>query len=185
MSAPKALIFHGTYGSEKENWFPWLQEELMMAGWQVAVPTLPTPEGQSLENWKQALKEQVSSFREADVLIGHSCGGSFALRLLEEGLIQPKQTILAGAIINVMNNEFDELVKTFIDRPFNWSTIKENCDNTIIFHGDNDPYVPLSQAETISTKLDAPLHIVKGGGHINAEAGYTKFPEILDIIDAE
>ncbi len=181
----KALIFHGTMGSPKGNWFLWLQDHLMLQGWQVAVPALPTPEEQSLHNWKQALKKQVPGFQEADVLIGHSCGGTFVLKLLEEGIIQPKQALLVGTVIDMINNEFDALNKSFIDESFDWPSIKENCDNTVVFHGDNDPYVPLSQAEEISEKLNAPLQIIKNGGHINTDSGYTEFPEILNFINAE
>ena len=179
----KALIFHGTYGSPQGNWFEWLQEHLMMEGWQVAIPTLPTPEEQSLDNWKQALATQVPGFQDVDVMIGHSCGGSFALRLLEEGLAQPQQTILVSAVIDALGNQFDELNKSFVDMSFDWEKIKSACENIIVFHGDNDPYVSLSQAETISTKLSAPLTLIKDGGHINADAGYTEFPEILEFLD--
>ncbi|GAG44616.1 unnamed protein product, partial [marine sediment metagenome] len=32
------LIIHGTYGHPKENWFPWLKEELEILGEKVYVP---------------------------------------------------------------------------------------------------------------------------------------------------
>ncbi len=180
----KALIFHGTQGSPQGNWFQWLQEQLMIEGWQVAVPTLPTPDNQSLENWKQALAAQVPGFHDVDVVIGHSSGGTFALRLLEEGLVKPKQTILVSTVIDTINNnEYDTLNKSFIDAPFEWSKIKKNCKDVIVFHGDNDPYVSLSQAETISENLDAPLNIIKDGGHLNAESDYTEFSELLDVLN--
>lgn len=180
----KALIFHGTLGFPQGNWFPWLQEELLMQGWEVAVPTLPTPEDQSLDNWKQALTNQVPGFEQADILIGHSCGGAFTLRLLEEKMIQPKHTILVSTVIDIINNnKLDNLNASFIDKPFNWPAIKKNCGNVTVFHGDNDSYVPLTQAETISEKLDTSLHIIKDGGHINTESGYTEFPEILEYLN--
>jgi predicted alpha/beta hydrolase family esterase len=179
----KALIFHGTQGTPQGNWFAWLQEHLMIQGWQVAVPTLPTPEDQSLENWTVALEEQVPSFAEADLIIGHSCGGAFALRLLEGNIITPEQTILVGTVIDTLGNQFDALNKSFVDTPFNWDSIKENCEDITVFHGDNDPYVPLSQAETLSENLQAPLYVIQNGGHINADAGYTEFPDLLDFIN--
>ena len=156
----------------------------MMEGWQAAVPALSTPEYQSLENWKRALAEQVPAYAEADLLIGHSLGGTFILRLLESDLIKRKQVILVSTLIDEINNEeYDSLNKSFIDTSFQWNKIKENCGKVFVFHGDDDPYVPMSQAETISKELDAPLQIIKGGGHINADSGYTEFPEILDVID--
>ena len=150
----KALIFHETLGSPQGNWFPWLQEELLMQGWEVAVPVLPTPENQSFNSWKQALGEQVPGFQEAYILIGHSLGATFILRLLEEGLIQPKQAILVSTVINNINKvEYDSLNVSFIDKPFDWPAIKKNCNNIAVFHGDNDPYVPVAQAKIISQNL--------------------------------
>ena len=46
-----AIIIHGTYGNPDENWFPWLKIELEKIGYQVYVPTFPTPENQNLEAW--------------------------------------------------------------------------------------------------------------------------------------
>lgn len=179
----RALIFHGTHGSPAGNWFPWLQEELMMQGWQVAAPKLPTPDGQSIDGWIEALKDQIPGYAEADVLVGHSCGGTFALRLLEKNLVEPDQTILVSCLIDqIKNEEYDSLNSSFIDHPFDWSVIKNACEDITIFHGDDDPYVSKSQAETISEKLDAPLHFIKDGGHLNADTGYTSFPALLDSI---
>ncbi len=178
----KVLIFHGTHGSPQGNWFPWLQQCLTEKGHVVHVPALPTPQDQSLQNWKRALLEQVPDFEKADLMIGHSCGGSFALRLLEEALIQPKQTILVSAVIGALGNQFDALNKSFIDAPFDWKKIGVRCDDISIFHGKDDPYVPTTHAETISEQLNAALHMIENGGHLNAEAGYLEFPDLLKAI---
>ena len=42
------FIFHGTGGYPKENWFPWLKQQLEIKGFNVTVPQFPTPEGQSV-----------------------------------------------------------------------------------------------------------------------------------------
>ena len=78
----KALIFHGTLGSPEGNWFPWLQDHLMMQGWQVATPKLPTPDNQSYDNWKAALEEQVPGFSDVDIVFGHSCGGFICAQII-------------------------------------------------------------------------------------------------------
>ncbi len=45
------IIIHGTGGSPKGNWFPWLKEILENEGCKVFIPRFPTPENQSLESW--------------------------------------------------------------------------------------------------------------------------------------
>jgi len=179
----KALIFHGTHGTPQGNWFQWLQEHLMVQGWQVATPKLPTPEGQSYDNWKTALEEQVPGFADVDVVFGHSCGGSFVLRLLEDNLIQPQKSYLIATVITPTGHGLDELNSTFIDPGFNWEKIKTACDDFVIFQGSDDPYVSMEQAETLSKNLGTPIQLLEKAGHINADAGYTDFPEILDFID--
>jgi hypothetical protein len=184
-TSPKALIFHGTLGSPQHNWFGWLQEELMMEGWQVAVPALPTPDDQSLANWTQALKDQISDLSDLELIVGHSLGATFAMRLIEGGFIKPKKLILVSAVINAINNEeYDSLNESFIKAPFNWNKIKGGCSDITLIHGSDDPYVPLKHAEECADRLGIPLLLVEKGGHLNSESRFDNFPELLDIIHA-
>jgi len=181
--SPKALIFHGTLGTPQSNWFGWLQEELMIDGWQVAVPALPTPDNQSLENWTSTLQNQITDLNDLDLIVGHSLGATFAMRLIEAGIVSPKKLILVSALIEKINNdEYDTLNKSFITTPFSWKKIKERCDDITLIHGSDDPYVPSKQAETIADGLDIPLLMVENGSHLNSESGFDDFPELLDII---
>lgn len=180
----KVLIFHGTLGSPEINWFPWLSTLLIKQGWDVSVPNFPTPKGQSPKQWKQALQEQVTNPQDADIVIGHSTGALFAMRLLEEGFIRPQKIILVSGLIDKINNaEYDVLNEPFVNTLFDWHSIKENSREIIILAGDNDPYVPMVQTETIALNLQSPIHIIKNGGHLNGESGYTEFPEILEYLD--
>jgi len=183
--ADKGLIFHGTHGSPEGNWFGWLQDELMMEGWQVAVPKFPTPEDQSLKNWTSALEAQISDLNDIDLVVGHSSGATFALRLIEAEIIKPEQLILVSAVIDTIDNdEYDRLNESFIEQEFDWARIKQNCGDIILIHGDNDPYVPLNQPEMIADQLDIPLNLMKDGGHLNSESGFDDFPELMDFIHA-
>ena len=46
----------------------------------------------------------------------------------------------------------------------------------------NDPYVKYDVEKEFADKLTDKQHVIKNGGHINAETGYTKFEEILKEI---
>lgn len=180
----RVFIFHGTLGSPEGNWFPWLKSVLEEKNWDVFVPRLPTPD-QSQKKWEMALLEQIIKPRETDIIIAHSSGATFALRLLEkEWLYHPKKVILVSGLIDKIGNaEYDILNAPFIDKPFDWKTIKKCCSKRVtVLHGDNDPYVPIEQAEEVAKNLEVPLQIIKNGGHLNAESGYTEFSEILDFI---
>lgn len=180
----KAVICHGTLGSPSGNWFPWLRDILIEKGWDVSVPTLPTPDNQTIDGWITTLKNQKVALDDVDIIIGHSLGATFILRLLGLGLINPQKTILVSGLIGEINNaEYDQLNAPFINSPYGWSDIRRASQNFVLLHGDNDPYVPLKQAEEIAKNLNIPLYAIKDGGHLNAEAGYREFPEILEHLN--
>lgn len=180
---PKAIIIHGSKGSPEGNWFPWLAEKLSQHGYTTYVPRMPTPEGQSLSSWREAFNDQVGILESDSIVIGHSTGALFVLRLLES-IKEPINTavVVAGLTKKIGLPEYDNLNTTFINHPFNWAKIRCNASHFICFSGDNDPYVPLSQGQEIADGVGARLITIHDGGHLNSESGYSQFPEILDQI---
>jgi predicted alpha/beta hydrolase family esterase len=170
------VIIHGAYGNPEENWSPWLREELSKLG-EVIAPEFPTPEGQTLENWRNVFDES----DENTVLIGHSLGPAFILDLLERHKAKAV-FFVAPFIDNIDDPAFDEINKTFVNREFDWESIKKNCPKFVIYHSDNDPYVPLELAEKIANKLNVKINIIKDAGHFNTKAGYNKFERLLEDI---
>ena len=128
----RAIILHGTMGRPDGNWFPWLASELTALGIKTIVPSLPTPEGQSLESWRSVFRAQCGSLDSRTVLVGHICGGILALRLLEQ-LEEPiaATVLVAPPIREIGIVKFDELNSTFLDEPFDYGSIKANAGETV------------------------------------------------------
>jgi predicted alpha/beta hydrolase family esterase len=82
------------------------------------------------------------------------------------------------------DEHFDKLNHTFTHQVFDFEKIKQNAGKIFIIAGDNDPYVPISETETLADKLNTESILIKNGKHLNAEAGYTKFPELLTMINS-
>jgi hypothetical protein len=99
--ASSIFIFHGTGGHPKENWFAWLQGKLEGNVHNVIVPQFPTPEGQSLEAWLKVLEPYRESIDQDTILIGHSLGGIFLLRLLERFKRPIKAAFFTGTPIGI------------------------------------------------------------------------------------
>ncbi len=179
----KTVILHGTKGSPDGNWFPWLKEQLETKAHDVYVPKLPTPENQSKTSWCKELDAQAPIFDKDTILIGHSCGATYLLHILEV-LKEPvaKSIFVSGFLDELGIPEYDELNSTFIKHDFNWKKIRENAGEIHILHGDNDPYVPLEQAHKLSKHLKAEVNIIKDGGHLNSESGFTELPQALNAI---
>ncbi|MCX6811410.1 MAG: alpha/beta hydrolase [Candidatus Berkelbacteria bacterium] len=176
-----AYIIHGAYGNPKENWIPWLKIELEKRDFKVFVPKFPTPKKQTLNNWLKVFKKYEKFTDENSIFIGHSLGVAFILTLLEK--IKIKSAYLVAGFISPLDNpEFDRINKTFINKKFNWRKIRDNCHKFYLFHSDNDPYVPLERAKEIARKLKVRIIIIKNAGHFNKDAGYTKFPDLINKI---
>jgi len=59
----KFIIFHGSFGNSKENWIPWLKEELEKFGNIVSVPEFP------IEDWDQLTKNKTKIILKKQNLI--------------------------------------------------------------------------------------------------------------------
>ncbi len=178
-----AFIFHGTGSNPGQHWFRWLKEELEERGFEVFVPEFPTMDGQSLENWLEVFEEYEDEINEDSIMIGHSTGAVFVLDLLDIKDFEIEAAFLVAGFVGPLGLEkFDPLNESFAERDFNWENIRESCGEFYIFHSDNDPYVSLEKAEELEEKLDAELEVIEGGKHLNQDAGYEEFPELLDTV---
>ena len=182
----RMIIIHGTQGSPEENWFPWLASELRNRGIEAFVPRLPTPEGQSLENWTRVFEDELGPLTEDTTLIGHSLGAGFALRLVERGNQPVRALFLVSGFIGELGlPDFDTLNSSFVNGPFDWEAIRSRAGRIRVYNGDDDPYVPLSKGEELARELHTDLTVVPNGGHINTASGYTQFDQLLTDITGD
>ena len=178
------IICHGTMGSPDINWFPWLKTELESMGHAVYVPTFPTPQNQTKDNWCAALRDETPTFGRDTILIGHSISATFLLHILETIKTPVCQSVFVSPVMDDIGiEEYDRLNNTFVHHDFDWDAINNNKGRAVIFHGDNDPYVPLSHPETLSQKIMTPISIIKNGGHLNSESGHDQLPGLLHILN--
>ena len=176
------FIFHGTGGYPEENWFPWLKEELEKLGCKVIVPQFPTPENQTLENWFKVWNQYKNDIDLNTILIGHSLGGSFLLRVLES-LKNPIKTAYFVAtpigLPPIVNWAGDQ---PFTGHPFDWQKIKNNAHKFYVYHSDNDPYVGLENGKQLAKNLGVELTFIPNSGHFNKSAGFIEFGDLLENI---
>ncbi|MDD5148166.1 MAG: alpha/beta hydrolase [Candidatus ainarchaeum sp.] len=168
------------------HWFPWLKEKLEELGCRVFVPAFPTPENQSLQNWLAVFQEYQENLDNDSIVVGHSLGPAFLLSILEKAKKPIKAAFfIAGFTGSLGNHSFDEVNRTFVEKNFDWKKIRKNCKSFFVFNSDNDPYVPIEKGKELAEKLGTKLIIVKGAGHFNKAAGYTKFELLLEKIKKE
>lgn len=184
----RVITLHGARGGPDRNWFPWLQAALSVGGIEVLRPRLPTPRGQSLDSWLDAYDLAVGSLPSAPtILVGHSLGAAFALRLVERAADPFDGLFLAASFIGPLGlPDYDTINHSFFAEPFDWAGIRERKGVACrCWAGDDDPYVPLARSQEVADHLGSALEIVPGAGHLNSETGFVTFPQLRDAILGE
>ncbi len=181
-----AIIFHGTGGHAEENWFPWIKNELKKYGYEVIIPQFPTipkyslAEGHTQEKWFAVFKNYEKFINKKTILIGHSLGGGFLLRVLEKLKSKVKAAIFVAPSVGVKPIKYYETDKPFVKAPFDWKKIKQSSKHFIVFHSKNDPFICIGNGEKLAEKFGVKLIRVKNAGHFNATSGYIKFDLLLE-----
>jgi len=174
-----AFIFHGTAGDPDENWFPWLKAELEKQGVETIVPHFPTPKNQTLENWFKVMAPHQHKINADTIFVGHSLGGVFALRLLEQLKTPVRGVYFVGTPIGIQPVKNWECDQPFTGAPFDWKKISNNGHKFSVYHSDDDPYVDLENGHQLAANLGVNLIFVPKAGHFNKAAGYLEFPQLL------
>lgn len=178
----KYVILHGSFGSNKGNWFPWLKKELQSKGKQVSAPQMPVGIGkQNFESWSNEIDKLTVD--KNTTIIAHSIAPVFVCKYLIKNKTKVKKLIFVCGFNDYLgiNSDYDA-----VNSPMylnNFEDVKKYCDDIICFYSDNDPYVKYDVEKCFADTIASKQIIVKGGGHINLESGFEKFEELLDYID--
>ena len=178
------IIIHGSFGSKDGNWFPWLKEQLENNHKKVEAPQMPVGVGnQNFENWSNVLKQLV--INENTIIIAHSIAPIFVCKYLISNKIRVKKLVFVCGFNNYLgiDSDFDSVNEPmFVD---NYEEIKNYCKDIVCFYSDNDPYVKIEVEKEFADIVSNEQHIIKNGGHINAESGYTEFADILQVLNIQ
>lgn len=180
-----AIIFHGTGGTDKSFWFPYVKKYLEAKGYSVSIPLLPDTDNPDIKNWLPvALNEK---YTKETVLIGHSAGCPLQLSVLENIKIKIKQAIMVSGYARrkgAASNFEEELI---LQSKYNWKKIAENVDDLILINSDNDPWgcTDVEGRHILDNIGKGKLIVMKGEGHMGSDKfkqPYKEFPFLLKII---
>ncbi len=168
----RVVYLHSHAGSPREHWAPSLKRRAQSLGATFVGPQLPV-EG-TFDDWEKMLDAQDVALEDA-IVVAYGMGVPFVLARAEKEKMK--------ALLLVAMPPPDDASATFMQRTFDYPAIKENAERIVFFHADDDPRMPLYAVLALRTPLSAELHIVRGGGLLDAQSGYTEFPALERTVE--
>lgn len=176
------LILHGIQGHAGIHWQKWLNDQLAAKGHKVLMPNLPNAEHPDRSEWLRIVKEVIADCDLSDlVIVGHSLGVVTALDFIEQSPASIKALISVSGFSKDYNAELNSYFLK--EKEINFEKVRKNLKKAVVIYGDNDPYVPQEILKLLADKLNVKPTIIKSGGHLNTDAGFSTFPELLKIIN--
>ncbi len=180
------FIIHGSFGHPFENWFPWLHQNLQAREIPAFVPSMPTPYGQTFQNWSKIMDAylEIGALNENSVLVTHSSSCVFALKYATNRNQKFSQLITVSGFNDLIsgNADFDQINSEFYmkDNELNGAGKLFGVINSI--YSKNDPFIPLDLLSNFADSIGAEKLVIDDGGHFNKDSGYLEFKELLGLI---
>ena len=112
---------------------------------------------------------------ENTIIVGHSSGAVAAMRYAEKYKV--KGLVLVAAYHTDLGKDYEK-ISGYFRRPWEWSTIKENCDFIIQFASTDDPFVPFEEQQYVADNLKSDLRKFEDQGHFLG----IMFPELVTVV---
>jgi len=173
----RVVVIHGYGVTPEKMWFPWLHTELENRGIAVSVPALPDPLRPNYKKWMDAVAPLTKTWTPDTLLVAHSLGAAFSIRLLEKKV---KVRLRAAILVSPLFASFINVkpLTKFFGHPIDWISVREHAREFTVIHAKDDPLVPfdhsLRYAEALGSK-----HVARAtGGHFTGK----KFPLLMRTI---
>ena len=179
----KVVLMHGKDTDPSRKWYPWFISEMKERGIEVIAPALPKPNNPVMSEWLDALDKTKPN--EKTILVGHSRGGVAIFRWLEN--LAPNQRVKKVILLATNSGlESKRAVKSesnfgfYTQEGYNFEEIKKHCDNFVVMHSKDDPWVPFEQGVENAKGLGAKFLQFDHYKHFGT--GVDKIPELLTEI---
>jgi predicted alpha/beta hydrolase family esterase len=185
----RVFIVHGWEGFPEEGWFPWLKTELEKKGIITQVLKMPDSAHPKIRPWTSYLATKVKNVDTETYFVGHSIGCQTILRYLEKSKGNTGGCVFVAGWFTLSSaatttREGKTIAKPWLSTPIDCVTVRKKMKQAIAVFSDNDPYVPLHNAEMFKVELGSRIIILKNKKHFTGEDGITKLPVVLSSLDA-
>ena len=178
------LILHGIGGKAGEHWEQYLHDAAQKLGLQVLMPQLPGGDRPDRKIWNSLITKMLLNIDPGKlIIVGHSLAVPTVLDWLET-IDKPLK-----CLISVSGFAYDygfELNSYYLkEKEINFTKVKRNLRKAYVLYGDDDPYVTQKALADLALSLQVTPKIYPKGGHLSTRAGFTTFPDLVEIIKNE
>ena len=180
---------NGCYDIRSSNWYGELFNELSNKGISCVCENFPDPLHARRELWvphMRSLAEQHGKPSSNVVLVGHSSGAQAALRYAE--LYPLHACVLVSATYSDLGIAHERASGYYPQRsqesdeeinPYDFTRMKMNCRQWHQFHSDDDPFIPVYEAQKIRNGLGLTdnFYLLSGRSHF-----FEFQQELLEIV---
>lgn len=171
----------------QSNWYGLLYNQLKTKGIPAHCQNFPDPLHARRDRWVPFIRSLAEKQEKPDevVLVGHSSGAQAALRYAEEFPVHA--IVLVSATYSDLGDAHERASGYYPqrkpdgteDNPYQFDKMKKNCKFWWQFHSDDDPFIPLYEAEKIrdGLGLSTTYNMLPGRSHF-----FEFSPEILDVV---
>jgi uncharacterized protein len=165
-------------GSPKDNWFPYLKEELEKLKIRVVAPEFPDNDLAREIYWIPFIQNDLQA-DDKTILVGHSSGAIAAMRFAET------KNLLGSVLVGAYHTDLGlpkEKQSGYFERPWNWESIICNQEWIIQFASLDDPWIPIAESRFVHEKLHTEYHEYVDQGHFGGNYQKLIFPELLEAL---
>jgi uncharacterized protein len=171
------LILHGIENHRPpQHWQFQLAAELARQGHDVRYPALPEPDAPQLDQWLQALNDELAALSDPQLTV--VCHSLACLLWLHAATCTPSAQ--ADRVLLVAppdSRQVPEAGASFRLERFDQEAVRVSARRElVIVCSDDDPYNPLGAQALYGDPLGIQATIISAGGHITPDDGYGRWP---------
>lgn len=146
------------------------------------MPDLPEPARPKRFDWLHAIDQELNDVASSKlIIVAHSLSVASALDYIEQASTKVHGLLSVSGFCEDYGAELNSYFMK--EKDIQFSAVHKHLSNAHVLFGDNDPYVPQETLISLSVWLDVQPEIIKEGGHLNTDSGFSTFPRLLEIIE--
>lgn len=188
------LILHGWGGNKPAHWQEHLAQSLEAeSGVTVHYPKFPDPAAPDLEAWLNRLNQEMAVLERGSggdagrlSVVCHSLGAITWMHYAAGRATRPQiadRVLLVAppyVMVGIPPTDAPPGVESFFPPPLDAQAVASAAGETHIIATDTDDYATFEQSRAYADRLQIPVHLLAGAGHISPYWGYGDWPWVRD-----